>query len=199
MALIACKNCGKKISDTVETCIHCGTKTKEEEPALLSDEYCEVQENDEQDTSKVIRDFTFYSADERISLEREFLNSDNWAKNYRRTFEELPSYLRIVLLSFAWSIFIMLFATTQELVVELTFSPGKEIFLFSIIAHSVLLVITIIATIVVRIKLKLTSAKYIYMKKFQIWLYREKAIDYTPPLLKLKEKRIFDSIDLDSI
>ena len=36
MALIVCKGCGKKISDTVEKCIHCGTPTLE--PAPIEEE-----------------------------------------------------------------------------------------------------------------------------------------------------------------
>lgn len=202
MALIICKNCGKTVSDTVDVCIHCGENIKSTE-AFSRENNQEPSFITEKDTAKpILKDFTFYSAEEQIALEKEFLSNDGWAKKYRQRQIELPSFLRTAMLSWGWAFIIIAFSfKINESLLEtmFTFSPASEICVFSAIASTLLLFITILCRLVIKIRLRLTFAKYIYMKKFQVWLYKEKSVNYIPPITKFKEQQIFKSIDLNSL
>ncbi|WP_299899824.1 zinc ribbon domain-containing protein [uncultured Aquimarina sp.] len=39
MALIKCKECGHKVSDTAKTCVNCGYDLKKDKSSLLGDTY----------------------------------------------------------------------------------------------------------------------------------------------------------------
>ena len=80
MAIMICKNCGKKVSDTVEVCIHCG-KDPRTEPAMVVAEPIKKEEPEKvqqeielEDESPV--DFFQLDEEEQLKLESEFLKED---------------------------------------------------------------------------------------------------------------------------
>ena len=91
MALIICKKCGKKISDTNESCIHCGALIAEEEPILQVQPEETLEEDvspNKEDTPVTKHAFNNLSEEDRLVLEREFVSSDKWARNYLKRKEE---------------------------------------------------------------------------------------------------------------
>ena len=79
MALIICKNCGKRVSDTAEKCIHCGASLAEElieevkEEEIAKEEVNKVEK--EEEGPKLI-DFAYYNTDDQLELQKEFNKSD---------------------------------------------------------------------------------------------------------------------------
>ena len=76
MAIIICKKCGKRVSDTVDVCIHCGQNPKEE--IIEKIEEVPTKEIPEKKTVE------YYDLSEReqIRLEAEFAQQDKSAKKY---------------------------------------------------------------------------------------------------------------------
>ncbi len=196
MGLITCKNCGKKISDTVENCIHCGKPIKETEQETAT------YDTSDKASSQQFAPFSFYTEDDRLALEREFLSNDEWAKKYRRTVEELPSFSRMSVFSLFLPILILdalhKFNDNFTGFDFLNSTIIGSISILSFILLAIMFVGMVSYVIFTKIHLKITMSKYIYMKKFQKWLKEVKQIDYTPTFIKIKEKEKFDQIDLDA-
>lgn len=199
MALIICKECGKKVSDTCTKCIHCGTPILEGSDDIQKKSVAEKMQSTVSDDQKTLMNFDRLENDDRTILEREFLKCDSWARKYRRTKAEIPSFGFAII----WCICVLYIIFKTVFTFELfpigdVINPMFErISLISFIALGVLLVGMHIYSIFARIYLKISLGRYVYMKKFQKWLKEYKDIEYTPPIIKIKEKRIFDSIDID--
>ena len=201
MALIVCKKCGKKISDTVENCIHCGASISEEkdiftESDTVSDKADLKANSTQQD--KII-DYDSFNEEDKIKLESEFLSSDKWAAKFRRTKIELPKFRAVLILPLwgflGWGLFYKYYIANQT-VYDVNKATASAILIVALFAVSL---ISLIATHIVGKVHKKSVNRYIYMKKYQQWLLNEKKISFIPTFVKTEEKIIFDNINIDNM
>ena len=201
MALIVCKKCGKRVSDTAEKCIHCGASLTDNDDAVKQEKETISKNIDEQSDLK-IPEYSSYDDDDKIRLENEFLKSDRWAKKFRRMGIELGKFKSLFLeVMFAFVAYVGICRYCYNNVFNKTIY-NEKIMAYSIVIISFLFVICfalLIATSIMGIVHKRSVKKYIYMKKYQRWLLKEKGISYTPLFVELKEKAIFDNVNLDKI
>ena len=213
MALIICKYCGKKVSDTVKTCIHCGAQLSEETDRHLSsdtkeffsfdDDDCEsvsansdiesvTNDDNKTENNKKLINFNTFDEKQKTLLEKEFLKTDKWAMKYRRNKEESEDYLDVFITG------VLLFAIYVWCTIKFKFdsltviNPNLDkIALFLLIAAGAISGFAIIYFFVSKIIYAVSDKKYIYIWRFQKWLREEKSIEYTPPFLSVKEKAKF--------
>ena len=193
MALIICKACGKKVSDTIEKCIHCGTLFKEESV---------FNEEAEKKAEEELKRYDAYCEDDKLQMEKAFLAVDKWAKKFKKkeaVLKKLYSwFLSILVLLMLFNSFWRHFG--KDALEEKLYSQGVfEIFavLFTVLFVGLLLGVFIvlgIATVEKR-----SVKKYIYMKKYQRWLKEAHGISYEPQFFGKKQRELFDAIDLDKI
>ncbi|MBR2965516.1 MAG: zinc ribbon domain-containing protein [Clostridia bacterium] len=201
MALIECSRCGKKISDTTDTCIHCGASTKplnfDETSSFQNEQYGNESSNE----STCLPDFDSFGDDCKTELEKEFLKTDVRAMKYRRRRAEIGQFFRIFCWIVSANFIISIFLTevsSQIIGNTVYYKTLDKLSEYLFVALIVLALSCLIYAIVTPIVMKISVKRYVYMKKFQKWLREEKKIDYTPPLMKIKQKNIFDSIDLET-
>ena len=196
MALIICKSCGKKVSDTVDVCIHCGQNPKEE--IVEKVEEPTVQEPPAQKKAE------YYDLSEReqIALEAEFAKQDKSAKKYLLDAFELSSFMKPILFYpiLAFVLVRGLF-TLAEMFDILNTETANEtlsgVAAVSGIGLIVLCACMFIYGLVKKIYNRITNAYLIYLKKFQKWLKENKDIDFYPELEKARQKAFFESINID--
>lgn len=193
MAIIICKKCGKKVSDTTDVCIHCGHPTHEEKSSD-KEEKIKIEKN--------VYNFNSFAEDDKLILERDFLRADKWAMNYRTRKEEISSFLAML----AITLFCLVLALKIVGYVNKDFFAGEiynesfaAIAISCLIALLALLLVISVYSVCMNINFKVTMARFIYMKKFQKWLKENKNIEYTPPFIKTKEKEIFEKINIDTL
>ena len=200
MALTICKKCGKRVSDTVEKCIHCGALLNQpEEPAIVVQNDADNKESASE--TAVGEPVRLESLNERIrkELEEEYLAADEWARKYRRSKAETASYSRYL---FIYLGLLLLYLRALELF-DITFAGpliNQTAFIVSVISLALLLGISfalLVYAIVKRVHLKLTLARYVYLKRYQGWLLKEKKIDFEPHFKRNIEKQRFDSINVE--
>lgn len=215
MAIIICKHCGNKVSDTVDTCIHCGvsltefkeTKATADDTKAADIPICEDTEEKtvkktQEEENKPLVNFDRFDESRRLALEEEFLKSDTWAMKYRQRKEEVSSYGAIVL--FYFNAFLLAGIIFKEKLVNLlekviyndTFDKLGG---YLMIAGGVALLLCLGYVIAYRVISIFSIKEFVYMKKFQKWLREERNIDYIPPILTIKEQEKFDSVDLNNI
>lgn len=192
MAIIICKNCGKKVSDTVDVCIHCGNNPKEENKnnvIEVSNEFAEV---------KTV-EFDDLKEKEQLKLEAEFVKQDKWAKRYMLDVIELPSFGRLLYYpAIAIVILRILHRLTEVFATgELINEELSVIAAISGIGLVVLPLCTFFYSVVKRIYNRITQAHLIYLKKFQKWLMDNQNISYYPELKNLRQKATFESMNIE--
>ena len=210
MALIVCNNCGKKISDTIEKCIHCGALIKVSENRN-SINICE--ENDkmltkekqkpliDQDETVNRAKFKNLSKDQQLKYEQEFVNSDKRFYNLKRReaeFEKVGNFA-FLMIGLTFAIFIgmnwIIAKFGLQLYNEGLYDFSMNVMLTILVASFALIIINFI----MKITYKRSIKRFIYMKGLKLWLEKEKNVDFSPPFLDDKEKEIFDDIDLETI
>ena len=198
MALIICDNCGKKYSDSVEKCIHCGF-LKEEVILEVPKPEEKVEEKTEQ-KAEPIKDYFLYNKKEKTALERVFINSDEWAYKYKRKdvlHEKTRIFCGIVLF------LSLIYLPLAKIIYEL-FMKDKEMNLEAILLGLVVIACTGAISIIILIingimerAHKRSLKRVIYYKKFQKWLYDTRKITFEPIFGSKVQQAQFDNFDLD--
>lgn len=207
MALKLCSNCGKKVSDTVERCIHCGAvieaKKEKTQEAFDTSEKNDVstKKNDGASKKKPSKKYFSMKLDDRVKLEEEFLHDDEIAmKWYRKSYISRKIRKLGACAWFTHSVVAILAAVfgTDMIAPE---SELNEIFLTISLLCVVVLVLGGLLTVVLTFianRIFLTKIKqYTYMKRFKAWLAEKKHIDYNMTFDKVKDKELFESIDIN--
>ena len=199
MALIICSECGKKVSDSAKTCIHCGAPLSAEETA----EKTAVPEKKEekvphpQPSDGMIR-FKSLGKKKQEELVHTFWDEDPIAKRYQKKrcilnnlyficggFQFLPGLLFLAMH------FLFKFKIQNE-----------KMLVVSLMALSVCFVLFTLSLFVTRIIEKLTVdqklKKYTYEKRFHIWA-KTRNVDYYPVFAKSADKALFEQINIDTI
>ncbi len=196
MALITCKNCGKKIRDTAKKCVHCGAQ-------INKNEDIQVQENStthigeeistQEENEKIL--FQQLKNEEKTKLVKEFWKSDKQAYSYI-VGNQISKKLNI---SFVLRyIPIMLFPLFFVNVLNLKPQSLKLIIFFYGITMSIIIIEIIISSVLKR-KYEKKAKNYAYKKRFKIWLEENKNIIYYPIFLDKKEQRIFEEINIKKV
>ena len=194
MALIICSNCGKKISDTTEKCVHCGCPTKHAVEEISQN--C-IQDDANKNQAAVV--YAYLDNYQKEKLEKEFLASDKWARKYQRNSLEAPSFATplFVCVFSALMILFLYFKIAEGYIADDPINPEMlELSIALFVSLGVLTVAMFIYSIVIQINFALKRDRFVYMKKFQLWLLVNKNIEYDPPVYTLREKKIFDNIKL---
>lgn len=196
MAIIICKSCGKKVSDTVDICIHCGKSPTKE----ITEAPKETNPKDSNEVKK--QNFFDLNQKQQFALESEFLKQDKFAKRYMLDTMEFGFYitplcfypilavlaLRLIrFLSQAFNI------PLGENVINETFSTLAAVFGIGLI---VLCACMFIYGLGKKVYNLITQARFVYMKKFQKWLIENKDIVFYPELKNARQKAIFDAINI---
>lgn len=198
MALICCNKCGKKISDTAHSCVHCGAPLEDN---ITQEETTVSQENAHYLYEIVLPQFGALPEDQQIALENEFLKSDKRARNfYRKTIEYKKFFLIFFIILPVFSVLLKI----QEKIVgsfedsaaynQTMIDIAETFALLSVFIWVFTAAVEIYYIIVLRNKFKQLA----YSKKLQKWLREEKAIIYDPIFDTEKEKNMFEQIDADS-
>ena len=203
MALIICKHCGQKISDTVEVCIHCGTLINGESFVQKEEDLNSISTPDcDENKKRTQYDYNKYDEDIRIQLEQEFLTTDKWARSFRRKSIEIEKFkslfywgliLPILIVIAARYCYSNIFKESYYNEIALGIAGFGVAFLFTV---------SLILTVILFFKgivYKRCLNKYIYMKKYQRWLSEEKGVRYAPVFLDKKSREKFDKLDIDKI
>lgn len=200
MALTVCKNCGKTVSDTVETCIHCGgsinSETMEQNVYQQEETSTKTEATDEHN----VYDYYIYSETRRVSLEKAFIESDKWAYNYRRIEEEIrkfKSLFETIILVTVWSSLALILA----FIFIFDFKAYKEDLIYIALAGStILFVLSALMSFVLHFMIKArrnAPERLVYLKKYQKWLLDEKNISYKPVFKKKSSQEAFTNISID--
>jgi len=193
MALIECKTCGKKISNTTDKCIHCGSPTKEHE--TKKDEAIVAP------PSKT-RDYDRISDYERLALEMEFIRQDENAMKYKI---KQNDRLRLKKLkSSGWLLWLFSFLICTNSLNELGIATYTSKFALSLaLIFNVSLLFFVISSaiylLVTKKAEKTSKERFIYLKSYQRWLLSAKAIEYTPIFKTEKEKILFEETAIESL
>lgn len=204
MALTVCKSCGKTVSDTVETCIHCGGSINGETIEQNVQQNVRLQEETSANTEATkehdVYDYFIYSEDRRLSLEKAFIESDKWAYNYRRTEEEIRKFKSLfesiilfnMLSSFALMLAFMFIFDFKAYKVDLIY--------IALAGSAILFVLSSLMSVVLHFMIKArrnAPERLVYLKKYQKWLLEEKNISFNPKFKKKGSQEAFANISVD--
>ena len=187
MALINCRNCGKKISESIDKCIHCGFFLRHsptiEFTETQSAEYTELSQVETPDESKTIADrsngiepleeslVNYSKLDERkkAKLETEFLKVDKDARNFRRKGLEIKKFIGYIF----WMLPVTRAVAVLLEYVKDTYFGGViydgKMYSFTLYCIFGLIFLWAFAIIIVIVRLytyKKSIRKYVYYKKY---------------------------------
>lgn len=198
MAIIICKSCGKKVSDTVDVCIHCGKNPKEEIVQTAE------KPNEEEVTSEKTIEFYDLSEKERLALETEYIQQDKSGKKYLLDVFELTSYMKPLFFYpiLAIPLLRLVFFLSEVFNLPICESNVQNEVFSTIAAISGIGLIALCACMFLyglfkKIYNLITRARFIYFKKFQKWLAENKNIHFYPELKSARQKAVFESINIE--
>ena len=205
MALTVCRHCGKKVSDTVDTCIHCGGLIAEpvSEPETVQEEITPpVAPKEEKKTSNTAYDYYVYSDERRLKLEESFLKTDPWARKYRYTEIELRKFRDLCGSVFfgmflgalgLWLLYVYVFEM-KECNVDLVMTTAKIAGVVAAVDVLCWIVLGILHAVY-----RNSDNKLIYLKRYKRWLLKEKDVSFNPNFAKKSDQQRFKEVDPDDI
>ena len=207
MALIICNNCGKKISDTTNECIHCGAKIGvgfyEQNEKLNNTKKADINESNSEESDMIYKYYSL-SFEKQERLENDFLEFDKQAAEWQEKASIVAKFLKIakvflILAAVAFSVLTLLAKILPEGVIDLNNERASICLASGIIGYAVEGAICLIIIVVCSIMNKLRYDKkkqYVYYRRFSKWL-EEKNVIFDIKFLSESDKRMYDKIDLD--
>lgn len=191
MAMIVCKKCGRAVSDTRETCIHCGARLQEE--IAKSEESVVNVENEREKNNE--NNFHLLPEEKQKELVWEFQqNVPEVAKYAKRLWQAnfLAKCMGVLLLLNIVLRFGIVF------VMSYVKNPVIYSIVFFDFAIPILLLICFFC-ISKRRRLNSKKRKITLQKKFEYWLKKEKSITYLPEFFDLQQKQAYEQTNIDYI
>lgn len=173
MALIKCPHCGKEISDTAESCIHCGTNLNEKTQA-----------------QEQFKNYESLSFSEKLNLKSEFNKAyPNYAK-YEDKDEKIKRLGKI-----SWACIII----GIIMMIPLFFSESKFFLIIGILGAILFTVSDVVDILCPFLRRRYKKKYLIALKKYQKWLKETKGVNYivTFNSAEMKWKKYFDAINID--
>ena len=196
MALIVCENCGKKISDTTEKCIHCGALLKTLENK--ADDVNRIKEETAKEEKTRVNYLTL-SDSEQMRLEEEFWEYDKeafewYVKMYQnRKPLDIPFFLE--------TLGGLLVGVPVGIILKAILSgSAREFAMFGLMVSSFAVFVGYFSMsfgILFNSGAKKRRKQFIYQKRFQRWLKENKDMDFMPTLWKKGDELLFESVDID--
>ena len=196
MALITCKKCGRSVSDTRETCIHCGTLLREEIDELeeaVSEE--RIATEPEMQGKEPENNFHQLSAEVQKALVWEFQRSVPEVGKHAKRF--LKAQFCVIYIG-GFLLLNLLLRMCEPYFVQYIRNPIMYRIVFFDFTVPILLLIWFFA-VLKRNRLNSKKKKIALQKKFEYWLKKEKSITYLPEFFDLKQKQEYEQINIDSI
>lgn len=200
MALIICKTCGKKVSDTAKACVHCGEPMLTEETILAvpPPEAKKQAIHIETDTDTMVQ-FKSLGEGQQEDLVHAFWEDDKIAMHYQKK-KLILARLRICF----W--FPLLFLPGICTVISFFVlkwqpqSPNFFIFilLFDIVCPAFFGLKALLFKIIDKLTVGRKEKRIAYIKRFHIWAKTKKQIDYTPIFARDTDAQMFEQIDIDT-
>lgn len=194
MALIECPNCKKQVSDTRESCFHCGYKFQTapiETEEKNQDE--NIIEQQKRDTDDSLTNFSSLRQIEKDKLWDEFYakNPKYWKlKNKAYNIDGIRKVTGLCLIPLL----------VNELIFRNRPVINKEFFTIASVMYALLMFGgLIVAFSCIYAKSVCNKKALIVLKRFQNWLKTEKQIEYVVKFNRnqRKEKIFFDSINIE--
>lgn len=199
MALIICKNCGKKVSDTRDTCIHCGASLLAEEPVSPSSA---PEKNVEETTTSVkasdnLVNFKSLGEAQQEELVHAFWEEDPIAKRFQTKKLILRKISEFGLCLILPMFLVIILGTILKLKVQnMDTFFGVLSALLIIIAVLILKALTLF--IIQKKTVKSKIKRYTYEKRFQTWARETRQIAYYPVFIKEIDEQMYEQIDIDT-
>ncbi len=190
MALVECKHCGKKISNTLDKCFFCNKP--------LKNDFIPTTNNE----SNKYKKYSSLSEEEVKNLAKEFANSNEKTLKHM---QKITAPEWCILTFIVTVIYFILFYNFGLIIVEkleLIQVYNENLFIGSlIVAFSALILIalTIIIAKIVKFINSISINNYIYLKKYLNWLKEEKGILFNEDFLTSKEREKLKQIDLKTM
>ena len=201
MALIICKTCGNKISDTADACIHCGEPIQHDEnlPSTSVPEVkiVEAENTNTKPEARMSVNFNSLGKVQQEELVHAFWDADKTAMSYQRK-KLLLDYLK------GGFIFLIL-PPTLAIIFMLIFhfkAQSPDLLIFVLASGPIGYLVYGLQTLIIKIIEKSTINKRIkrltYEKRFQVWVRNEKQITYNPVFTGKYDQEIFEQIDIET-
>ena len=190
MNFIICPNCKKNISEKTEKCIHCGAPIQQNKTPTSPS------------TENNITNYTTLTIPQQEKLQAEFNYKNKTAEAIWRFEVEMNSYKTLSDIGGLAFVLIALFITIAIRYVPLDQVHNEKLMGIAVALWLILLVFFIALKIIFTVMKKKYNKSlkfYYYLKLYQRWLLEEKKIQLIPPFRSLKEKEIFDNIDIHDI
>ncbi len=200
MALIICRNCGKKVSDTVKICIHCGASLLPEEVPPQPHAVEEIVEKKEKssESQDVFVKFKNLDKKQQKALLEEFWKEDILARKYQKKKAILEFFQYEILLY-------LLIPNLIAIVLWFVFkfqpqSTGGLLLVCSSLAAMVILhpILILIFGIIMKVTVDSKVKTLTYKKRFQIWAKETRQIVYKPTFDNKAERQMFEQIDIET-
>ena len=197
MALIQCKECGKRISDTTEVCVHCGAPTNMSANETSSEmkvdmESSRTELSDDEEKVVVFQNLNF---DRQCELEKEFWSVDHAAEKHKK---RGGAKISTGLLTLGYIILLVfsLFPGLMIILEQGDWFKNWDIYnLFYSDGHPWLpyfLLFTFFVWMLICTFRSTYKKEAKYKKQFQLWLKVEKNIDYIPQFNSERERNIWN-------
>ena len=204
MALIQCKECGKRISDTTEVCVHCGAPTRISVDETASEIKVDMKSSggEPSENKEELVVFQNLDFDRQCELEKEFWSVDRRAEKYKKRSEKAHGTALLIVGYFFLLLFSLFFSSFQMLgffeggwiknweIYTLFFYEGFPLFPY-------LVGITLLSLVIISSLRCNKKKEALYKKQFQRWLRTEKNIEYIPQFNTEREKKIWDSMSIN--
>lgn len=197
MALIICEECKKKVSDSLEVCIHCGAKLsykQQESQEVKRAEVVPTKTGESIGEEKVFKSYENLLKNEKIALEKDFLSQDEPMKKYKQRLQLIEYIIDMSI----WLLGIN--AIALEILKRLSYKlqNAKVVLVFIIWAIS-LIVLSVVACLVLVIIKKISKRKrnkLLYIKRYQRWLKTKKNIEYSPIFSNARLEVIYENLEI---
>ncbi len=174
MALITCPHCGKNVSDTLETCFHCGGRLKS--------------------APEKEREYTMIPLEEQRSLRAEFKQKFPQVAQSDKNLQR--SSKKYIILSILFGSIALGGLVFLGVGLVATLLDNANVWWMVGVGAGCLVIGVAMGVIFYRIICKIDKNQKRNTKRFQVWLKEEKNIHLTV-ILDKSEQKIYDDINID--
>jgi len=212
MALTVCNNCGKKVSDTVEKCIHCGApigtpqdincdESSSQPDGNVKKDFETDTQKDTEGAQKPAKKYFSLSSAERGKLEEEFLYDDKMSMKWYRKSYVSRKIRKLGAIGWFMHLFLMIVFSFVPNLDMVESELNQKFAVIGLCCALVLMfggLLTVIISVILNIIWNRKIKIYIYLRRFERWLAEKKDIDYNMSFESSRDRMLYDSIDVNT-